>query len=60
MQKQCNGDVFGPEKKVDLVIFDIPPCRQKLEGVAMEIQDAAYPLVHCIIIYNKNSCSCQY
>ncbi len=44
-----NGEVFGPEQPVILQVLEITPAMQALQGVLMELQDAAQPLVHDII-----------
>lgn len=35
------GDVFGKETPITLVLLDIPPMAQVLEGVQFELQDCA-------------------
>lgn len=44
-----NGEVFGPDQPVILQILEITPAMGALEGVVMELDDAAQPLVHDII-----------
>lgn len=39
------GDVFGANQPVILHLLDIPPMMGVLEGVVMEIEDCALPLV---------------
>lgn len=41
----CNGSVFGPDVKIQLRLLDIPNAIKVLEGVFLELQDCAYPLV---------------
>lgn len=41
----ANGDVFGTKQPVFLHLLDIPPAMGVLEGVCMEIDDLALPLV---------------
>lgn len=41
--------MFGPFQKVTLLLLDIPPAAQALEGVKMELDDGAFPLLHSII-----------
>ncbi|KAH9399299.1 Malate dehydrogenase, cytoplasmic [Tyrophagus putrescentiae] len=41
----CKGDVFGPGQPVILHLLDIPPMKGVLDGVVMEINDCAYPLL---------------
>jgi len=40
-----NGEVFGPDQPVILQILEIPQAMQALEGVVMELNDSAQPLV---------------
>jgi len=44
----CNGSVFGPNFKIQLRLLDIPNAIKVLEGVFLELQDCAYPLVEDI------------
>ena len=44
----ASGQLLGPDAKIDLALLDIPQCEDGLRGVAMEIQDAAYPLLNSI------------
>ena len=39
------GEMFGPETEVDLRLSDIPAMIEKANGVVMELQDGAYPLL---------------
>jgi len=39
------GRMLGPNQKVILHLLDIPPAAQALEGVKMELLDAAFPLL---------------
>lgn len=41
----ARGVMLGPDQPVILHLLDIPPAAQALEGVRMELIDAAYPLV---------------
>jgi len=40
------GDLLGPEQPVTLQLIEIPPAMDALRGVAMELEDAALPLLH--------------
>jgi malate dehydrogenase len=44
----ASGDVFGPDQPVILQLIEIPveKAMQALEGVAMELDDCAFPLLH--------------
>ncbi|MGB0513913.1 MAG: malate dehydrogenase, partial [Wenzhouxiangellaceae bacterium] len=39
------GDMFGPNQPVILQLIEIPPAENALKGVAMELDDAALPLL---------------
>ena len=41
----ANGDLFGPQQPVILQLLEIPPAMGALEGVAMELDDCAFPLL---------------
>jgi len=43
-----SGKVFGPNTKVALRLLEITPALQALEGVIMELEDCAYPLLESI------------
>ena len=45
----ASGDCFGPTQPVNLQLLEIPPGMQRLEGVMMELNDSAFPLIHGII-----------
>ncbi|MCP9262757.1 malate dehydrogenase [Dirofilaria immitis] len=45
----AKGDVFGAETPVVLVLFDVPPMLQALEGVQFELQDCALPTLKGVI-----------
>ncbi len=45
----ASGAMFGPEQPVVLHLIEIPPALPMLEGVAMELDDCAFPLLHEII-----------
>jgi malate dehydrogenase len=39
------GDLLGPERPVQLQLLEIPPAMDALRGVAMELDDCAFPLL---------------
>jgi len=39
------GDMLGPDQPVILQLIEIPPAMDALQGVAMELDDAAFPLL---------------
>ena len=46
----ASGDCFGKDQPLILQLLEIPPAMEALEGVVMELNDAAFPLVHGIEI----------
>ncbi len=42
----ASGQMFGPRTPVILHLIEIPPARPALEGVLMELDDCAFPLLH--------------
>ena len=45
----ASGEMLGPDQPVILQLLEIPPALPALNGVVMEIDDCAYPLVHDIV-----------
>ncbi|XP_014233659.1 malate dehydrogenase, cytoplasmic [Trichogramma pretiosum] len=43
------GSVFGEDQPIDLRLLDIPPMMGVLEGVVMELQDLALPLLKNVL-----------
>ena len=41
----ANGDVFGKDTAIELVMLDIPMMQEALGGVVLELQDCALPLL---------------
>ena len=41
----ANGDLLGPDRPVVLQLLEIEPVLPALEGVVMELQDCAFPLL---------------
>ncbi|MEZ5976602.1 MAG: malate dehydrogenase, partial [Planctomycetota bacterium] len=48
----ANGDMFGPDQPVILQMLElpIPEAQKALEGVAMELDDCAFPLLHGMVL----------
>lgn len=46
----ANGELFGHDQPLALHILEIPEALPALEGVKMELQDCAFPLLHAIEI----------
>ncbi len=45
----ASGAMFGPDQKVSLNLIEIEPAMKALEGVVMELDDCAFPLVQDIV-----------
>ncbi len=45
----ASGEMFGPEQPVALSLVEIPNALGALEGVVMELQDCAFPLLRSIV-----------
>jgi malate dehydrogenase len=45
----ANGDMLGREQPVILQLLDVPQAREVLRGVAMELEDCAFPLLQQVI-----------
>lgn len=41
----CEGKIFGKDQPIHLKLVEVPVAMQRLEGVRLEIEDCAYPLV---------------
>lgn len=46
----ANGDIFGPKQPIILKMLEIPAAMGVLEGVAMELTDCAFPLLHDMVL----------
>jgi len=46
----ASGDLLGPNQPVILQLIEIPPALDMLKGVAMELEDAAFPLLQDIVV----------
>ena len=45
----ASGSVLGPDQPVELYLIEIPPVLPALEGVVMELEDCAFPLLQRIV-----------
>ncbi len=45
----ASGEMFGLDQPVALYLVEIPSALGALEGVVMELQDCAFPLLHSIV-----------
>lgn len=46
----ANGDLFGPDQPVVLQLLEITPALPALKGVAMELEDCAFPLLADVVL----------
>lgn len=46
----ASGAMLGPETRVALHLLEITPAMKALEGVVMELDDCAFPLLHDVVI----------
>src|SRR5256885_17085645 len=59
----ASGEVFGPNTKVILQLLEIPQALTALEGVAMELEDCAFPTLQRIVTTddpNRAFAGCNY
>jgi malate dehydrogenase len=45
----ASGALFGPDQPVSLHLIEIPNVLEALNGVVMELQDCAFPLLHSVV-----------
>src|SRR6516225_9394905 len=45
----AHGDLLGPDQPIILQLLEITPALGALQGVAMELDDCAFPLVHGVV-----------
>jgi malate dehydrogenase len=45
----ASGSMLGPDQPVELYLIEIPPILPALEGVVMELDDCAFPLLQRIV-----------
>src|SRR5947207_11088101 len=63
LPRLASGEVFGPNQKVILQLLEITPALTALEGVAMELEDCAFPTLASIVTTddpNKAFAGCNY
>ncbi len=46
----ANGDLFGPDQPVIMQLLEITPAMDALNGVAMELNDCAFPLLTDMVL----------
>jgi malate dehydrogenase len=49
----ASGQMFGPDQPIVLRMLEIEPAMKALEGVAMELDDCAFPLLHSMVLTSK-------
>src|SRR5438067_11829233 len=45
----ANGDLLGPDQPLILQLLEITPALGALQGVVMELEDCAFPLLHGVV-----------
>ena len=45
----ASGQMLGPDQPIDLSLLEIPQAMKSLEGVAMELNDCAFPLLQEVV-----------
>src|SRR6516162_5142106 len=45
----ASGSMLGPDQPIELSLIEIPPVLPALEGVVMELDDCAFPLLTRIV-----------
>jgi len=46
----ASGEAFGPDTRVALHLLEVTPVLKALEGVAMELEDCAFPLLDHVVM----------
>jgi malate dehydrogenase len=49
----ASGQLLGPDQPIVLHMLEIEPAMKSLEGVAMELEDCAFPLLHDMVLTSK-------
>src|ERR1700675_1167286 len=49
----ASGELLGPDQPIVLRLLEIEPAMKALEGVAMELDDCAFPLLQDIVLTSK-------
>lgn len=49
----ASGSLLGPDQKIVLQLLEIPPAMGALEGVAMELDDCAFPLLAGMVLTDE-------
>lgn len=51
----ASGEMFGPEQPVILRLLEMPQAMSSLNGVGMELEDCALPLLHDVVLTDDPS-----
>ncbi|MDX1757041.1 MAG: malate dehydrogenase [Marinobacter sp.] len=51
--KIASGEMIGPDQPVILQLIEVPEALEALRGVAMELEDCAFPLLHTISLHDS-------
>ncbi|NNJ91297.1 MAG: malate dehydrogenase [Gammaproteobacteria bacterium] len=51
----ASGEIFGPEQPVILRLLEMPQAMSSLNGVGMELEDCALPLLHDVVLTDDPS-----
>lgn len=51
--KIAAGEMMGKDQPVILQLIDLPDAMEALRGIAMELEDCAYPLLHTISLHDN-------
>src|SRR5712664_1823426 len=49
----ASGELLGPDQPIVLRLLEIEPAMKALEGVAMELDDCAYPMLNDMVLTHK-------
>jgi malate dehydrogenase len=49
----ASGQLLGPDQPIVLHMLEIEPAMKALQGVAMELDDCAFPLLHDMVLTSK-------
>ena len=50
LPRLASGEIFGPNTKVELRLLEIPVALSSLQGVVMELDDCAFPLLTNVVV----------
>jgi malate dehydrogenase len=49
----ASGQLLGPDQPIVLRLLEIEPAMKSLEGLAMELDDCAFPMLHDMVLTSK-------